>query len=464
MVSSSDPSRLSVAHKDALISALTARVEALVARVEALTAEVAALKAENASLQEKLGRPRKTPDNSSLPPSKGEKPNRPARSSGRRKSRPGVFRALAANPDRTIEAYADACPHCRHGLTPADQPAVHAYDHVDLPPIAPVITRVHRHRGVCPCCRRGFSAPAPVGMAPGSPFGPGIAALVLHLHVTQAISFQRLSRLMAEVFGIAISEGAIANMLARAVPAMTTAAETLAERVRASSVVASDETSARVDGKTWWQWVLLGSTAVRHVIADTRAARVATDFLKEARPEIWVADRYAGQVGHGVQRQICLAHLLRDAQYAIDEGDAVFAPVFKRLLQRAVSIGRRRDDLADATLRQYRRDLERRLDQLLAQRPTKPAAARLAKAMRRDRDDLFRFITRRDVPYTNNGCERALRPSVIFRKVTGCFRSQWGAALYADIVSVIDTAKLQGRSALQAIQDALAGKLVFSPA
>jgi transposase len=43
--------------------------------------------------------------------------------------------------------------------------------------------------------------------------------------------------------------------------------------------------------------------------------------------------------------------------------------------------------------------------------------------MRRDRADLFRFVTRRDVPYTNNACERALRPSVIFRKVTNGFRA-----------------------------------------
>jgi transposase len=53
-------------------------------------------------------------------------------------------------------------------------------------------------------------------MEPGSPFGPSIAALILHLHITQAISFELLSRLMGEVFDLAISEGAIANILARA--------------------------------------------------------------------------------------------------------------------------------------------------------------------------------------------------------------------------------------------------------
>jgi transposase len=201
--------------------------------------------------------------------------------------------------------------------------------------------------------------------------------------------------------------------------------------------------------------VLLSSTAVYHLIADTRGAAVVTSFLQEAEPEIWVADRYAGQNGHGKQRQICLAHLLRDAQYAIDEGDTIFAPAFKCLLLRAVAIGRRRDELKDTTLRQYRADLDRRLDRLLATPPNRVAAKKLFTAMRRDRDDLFRFVTRRDVPYTNNGCERALRPSVIFRKVTGGFRSHWGARLYAAAQSVIATGRLNGKSALVAISDAL---------
>ena len=98
-------------------------------------------------------------------------------------------------------------------------------------------------------------------------------------------------------------------------------------------------------------------------------------------------------------RGMCLAHLLRDATYAIDEGDHRFALGFRFLLLRAVAIGRRRDELKDSTLTQYHADLQRRLDRLLAGAvPDKPAARRLFRAMRRDRDDLFRFITRRDVP------------------------------------------------------------------
>jgi len=450
---------LSQLSKDDLIALVLAQADAIerqTAHIESLTARIGTLMKRVEELEAKLGQPPKTPENSSVPPSRGEKPNRGERRAATRKGHPGACRELAPHPDRVVESLADACPHCTHGLSAADQPDFHAYDHIDLPPIRPVVTRIHRHRGVCPCCRRGFSAPAPEGMAPGSPFGPNLAALILHLHITQAIGFERLARLMDEVFGITLSEGAIANILGRAEAPMIVEAEKIAAEVRASKVVASDETTARVMGKTWWQWVLLSSTAVYHIIVDTRAARVVTDFLQGAVPEVWVADRYAGQAGHGQERQLCLAHLLRDAQYAIDDGDITFALPFRALLLRAMAIGRRRPDLKDSTLNTYRADLDRRLDRILATPPENRTARRLFNAMRRHRDDLFRFLTRRDVPYTNNGCERALRPSVIFRKVTGCFRSQWGARLYAAAASVIATGRLNGKAALHAIRDVIA--------
>src|SRR6201988_1631150 len=438
--------------------------EELIALALAQTAQIEELTRRIADLEAKLGGPPKTPHNSSLPPSQGGKPYRAERRAAKkRKGRPGVFRALAPNPDRIVASIAERCPHCDHALTLADQSGFHAYDHIELPPIRPVITRIHRHRGVCPSCRRGFSAPPPAGMSPGSPFGLDLVALILHLHVTQAIGFERLVQLLDEVFGIRISEGAIATMLVRAGTPLTAAAETTAADVRRSKVVASDETSARVEGKNWWQWVLLSSTAVHHLIPDRRGAAVLTDFLGETKPDVWLADRYAAQAGHGNERQLCLAHLLRDAQYAIDTGDTGFAPGFYKLLQRAVAIGRRRPDLKDTTLVQYRADLDRRLDRLLAVSPTTDTGQQLARGIRKCRGDLFVFITGPDVPATNNECERALRPSVIFRKVPGGFPSQWGARIYADALSVIATGRLHGHSALHALRDALAGRPILVP-
>jgi transposase len=161
---------------------------------------------------------------------------------------------------------------------------------------------------------------------------------------------------------------------------------------------------------------------------------------------------------------MCLAHLLRDAKYAIDAGDDVFAPGFRLVLLRAMAIGKRRPALKDSTLAQYRVDLDRRLDKLLSgPEPKQDAGRRLYRAMRRDRADLFRFVTRRDVDYTNNACERALRPSVIFRKVTNGFRADWGAKVYAAAASVIATGRLHGLSALAALQAALAGGPILRP-
>ena len=72
------------------------------------------------------------------------------------------------------------------------------------------------------------------------------------------------------------------------------------------------------------------------------------------------------------------------------------------------------------------------------------------------RRHLFIFITNRAIPATNNGSERALRPCVIFRKITNGFRTEWGARLYADIRSVIETARRRSIGALEAIRLTLA--------
>jgi transposase len=75
-----DLSKLTVAEKDALILSLLP----LVVRLEAALARIAALEKRLARFE----RPAKTPDNSSLPPSKGPKPDRPAVAKPPRQSRP----------------------------------------------------------------------------------------------------------------------------------------------------------------------------------------------------------------------------------------------------------------------------------------------------------------------------------------------------------------------------------------
>ena len=446
------PESLGSLSKDDLIALVLAQAE----QIRVLTEQNAALLARVAELEARLNVPPKTPDNSSLPPSKGQKADRREKLKKRRKGRPGVARELCPNPDHVREVYATTCTSCSAPLTPADQPDVHAYDHIDLPPIKPVTTRVHQHSGDCPCCHERVTATPPEDMPLGSPFGPGIVALVVYLHACQMVSYSRLVEMLKGLFGLTISEGAIANMLERVATPFAVAGQRIEAQVRAAAVIACDETSARVQGVTCWQWVFGTATAVFHRIAASRGAAVVTAFLEGAEPEVWISDRLAAQMGHAKAHQVCLAHLLRDAQYAIDAGDQLFAPGFKFLLKRACAIGRRRADLADATLIAYQRDLDQRLTRLLALEPDTVAGRKLRRGVEKCRDKLFVFVTRRDVAPTNNASERHLRPSVIFRKVTNGFRSVWGAEVYADICSIVATGRLHGRSPLSSIRAALA--------
>ncbi|HEX3524810.1 MAG TPA: IS66 family transposase [Stellaceae bacterium] len=424
---------------------------------KALLAKIDDLLARIAELESRAGKPPKTPTNSSLPPSRGQKANVAGASDTKkkRKGRPGVTRELCANPDVTRNVHVEHCA-CGAKLPAAEQELAHAYDHVELPPIKPVTTRINLHRADCPCCGKTTTAEPPADMPSGSPFGPGIVALVTYLHGCQMVSYARLAEMLEGLFGLKISEGAIANMLARAAEPFAECAQTIHETVRNSPVIASDETSARVQGKTYWQWTFVTATAVAHLIAPTRGKIVPIEFLNGARPKVWISDRLFAQCNHAEAHQYCLSHLIRDGQYAIDAGDTVFAPKFKAFLQRACEIGHRRPNLADSTIKAYARTLERELDDLLKLKPPNAEGRHLRDAVIADaRDKLLVFMTRRDVEPTNNESERALRPSVIFRKVTNGFRSIWGANVYADLCSIVGTARLNGRTALAAIRAAL---------
>jgi transposase len=259
------------------------------------------------------------------------------------------------------------------------------------------------------------------------------------------------------LFALDISEGALDAAFRRAKPAFDDAVTAILARLRRSRVICSDETSVRIDGQTHWNWVFQNDQVVIHVIRKSRGAAVISEVLDGHRPVLWVSDLYGAQQGHADDWQVCLAHQLRDCQYAIDAGDAVFAPRTKALLLRAVVLARRRHDLAESTRTEYRRRLERDLDAVMALQPVNRHGQRLRKRYAKVRDHLFTFLTHPEVPPDNNGSERELRPTATYRKVTGGFRSDWGADLFAGVRSVIGTAARQGIDAYQAIHATLRG-------
>jgi len=467
---------LSAAEKDALITTLLARVDELAVRV-------AALEVENATLRDKLKLPPKTPDNSSVPPSQGHKASGSAKAKPKGRVHAGTHRPLHPDPTRRRDVPAERCGHCQADVSGVFQMAVQAYDRIEIPEIVPDVTRVTLYGGTCPCCARRFKASPPAGLEPGSPFGANLRAFVLYLRFAQAIPFERLARLMSDLLGLQISEGALANMLQDSGDAFAHQSSMIRDRLLSGTILQYDETSARVGKTTWWTWAepakvpLMLSIGGRQVegfhngdsacfrIRPSRGKVVVEEFLGEVRPAFWVSDRFGAQMGWAsTGHQACLAHLLRDVQYAIDAGDAAFAPAIKDLLKQAVAIGRRRDRLKDSTLAAYAARLEAALDRLLRIEPIGRQGLKLLRIIKRFRQHLFVFVTHRDLPPTNNGSEQALRPCVVFRKVTNCFRSHWGARLYADVRSVFETARRRGIPLLQSIRMTLDGQpLPISP-
>ena len=353
-----DLSTLSHAEKDALILSLFGQLEAALARIDELEKRLA-----------RFERPTKTPDNSSLPPSKGKSPIVRWATSRRARAAP-VSGGHCTRTRIVCSTPADRLSEVPGGIPGGLADPQQVYERIELPPIKPDVTQVRLFGGRCACCGERVVAVAPAGLEPGSPFGQSIAALVIYLHYAHAIGMERLATLMDEIFSLTLSEGAISNMLARAREPLLVAAATIRATVLASPVVCSDETSARVSGKNWWEWVFIGSLAVLHVIRPSRGKAVVQALFGEIRPMVWVSDMLGSQRGHAVEWQVCLAHLLRDATYAIECGDTAFSAAFKRLLLRAIAIGRRRDELKDITLKHYLADLDRRLDRIMAAIPS----------------------------------------------------------------------------------------------
>lgn len=413
------------------------------------------------TLREQAAKPKKTSKNSSLPPAKGFK--RAVKSKEKTKvtadeaSEPsGGGRALSEHPDQIIQAQVSECQNCGQEIELSEQQLLQRYDKIDIPSILPIVTRVERYGCACPACGAAQIGVVPAHLYPGSPFSPRIAALVTTLRYSHAISYQRLEQLMASVFGLTISQGAIASLLRRVQTALVEPVGEILQRIRQAERIGSDETSARVFGQNQWEWVFQNDDCCYHVIRPSRGQAVIAEVMGGHQPEVWVSDLFSAQKTHPAKDwQVCLAHQLRDCQYGIDAGDTVFSPVMKRILLKALAYHRRWSELADSTQYQYRCRIHQQLAIALALSPTQADGIRLQDRYWDLRDHLFLFLEDTTIPPTNNASEQALRMSVIFRKVTNGFRFNWGRDLFAQVRSIVNTGMRQGLSAFQAIEAAL---------
>jgi transposase len=435
--------------------------EALIAIILRQQETIERLVADAAELKAQIGQPPKTPGNSSVPPSVGFKANRAERRS--RKRRPGHdgISRRRQQPDVIVRCRPTICQGCGEPLPLRGQRRVGRSQVVELPPIRPVVVEAWQYAARCGGCGHRTKGTYPAGLEPTRTFGPQIEALLGYFHERHHVSYERLVELCRDVFGLPISEGGIDKALGRLAERARPTYEALGAAVRASPVIGSDETGARVAGKTAWQWVFQTPEASYHVIVPRRNAEVIAAFLGDTRPEGWVSDLWAPQVQvEATTHQICLAHQIRNLTYAV-EADGylglVWAVELRHLLGRAIHLHQRRETRTPASFTRRRRRIENAVDRLvfrtfLPEQPDTANARRLQERYREHRASLFVFFDRPDIPPTNNASEQDLRPSVIHRKVTGGYRSQLGADISAILISLLTTARKRGENLFQALR------------
>ena len=418
-------------------------------------------------LEEELSqfrRPAKTPENSSAPPSRGQKANRGAgrrRKLGPKRGHVGVSR-VRSEPDVVVECRPRACAGCGQELPQTGGHRTGRSQVTELPTFVPVVIEAWQYTVACERCGEQTTGSYPAGLEPRRTFGPGVEALLSYFHERHHVSYERLVEVCRDVFGLAISEGGVENALHRWVERARPTYAAIREQVRGSPVINSDETSARVAGRNHWQWVFQTPEASYHVIVPSRGGEVIGAFLAGAEPEVWGSDLWAPQVLTAAgEHQVCLSHQERDLTFAVDADtgeERLWAIELRHVFGRAIRLHRERAQVAPETFARRRLLIENATDRLVFDRYVAPKteAARLQQRYRTHRDSLYVFLHRDDVEPTNNSSERDLRPSVIHRKVIGGFRSAWGAEASAIRSSILATARKQRQNLLHAFR-AVAG-------
>lgn len=426
-----------------------------------LQAALEKLQADYEALKLKMDQRTKPPTNSknsSQPPSRDQKSNA---LKDKRKHRHGPpkghekhERQFIAQPDKVVELRAKQCRHCHANLDEKTGKLVKINQITELPEAKAEVIEVRQYKAICPDCGEVILGHPPVGLEMDRTFGARLEATVVYYRQEQHMSYKRTQQTLRNLHGVEISQGGIDNIMRRGGEHAIRNSEPLQEAVRQSAVIHSDETGSRVAGDNWWEWVFCTGKAIWHEIRFNRSEDVIREFMQTSKVEVWVSDCYSAQLKAPTERrQLCLAHQIRNLQAVVDANPTLTWPRAMQILFRfAIHLHHQRDQLSPVQFAAQVARVERHCDRLLQRSLSPPDAKRLKERYLKHRNKLFVFLDRTDVEPTNNVAERALRPSVVHRKVLGCFRSEWGAKAFAALASIIDTAKLSGVQAFDAIQ------------
>ena len=436
--------------------------EALIELVLKQFEQMTQLQAEVEALRMKLEKNKKPPSNSSnssQPPSRDQKNNLPEKRKRHRHGPPmghtKYERQWVAQPDHIVEVKSQVCEHCQSALCQENQQLVDVNQITELPERQAEVIEVRQYKAVCPACGQEQIGQPPAGLEMKRTFGVRLESTVVYYRQEQHMSYERTVATLHNMHGLEISQGGIDQIMQRAGRKAGKRIAAIQTEIQHSTVIYCDETGSRVDGRTWWQWVFGSTRAVLHIIRDNRSVDVIRDVMAGHQSEVWVSDCYSVQLKAPTrERQLCLAHQIRNLQALIDHYPKYAWPMeMQAVFRSAIHLHHQRDQLSSTQFQSQVQNLEDQCTQLLKCRLKRAQARILLRRYQKYRDSLFVFLYRHDLEPTNNLSERNLRPSVIHRKIIGCFRSGWGARTYAALASVIDTAALKGTPPFLAIQN-----------
>jgi transposase len=447
---------------------LSAQNERLTAQVEALTARVVRQEERIAQLEREAKRTSRT---SSRPPSQdppGSAPRRGKDPSGRKAGgqpgHEGSGRELLPTSavDDVIVHWPTRCG-CGHVFGEGELVAVgaavrHQVD--ELPRLAVTVTEHQCPRVRCPDCGRRSRAELPANVA-ASAFGPRFHAAVAVLSVRNRVSRRDVVECCEQLFGARISAGTVDAILERVADALVDPDNDLLERVRAAKALNMDETGWRTAGQRRALW---GAFTDRHAVLRVRADR-HEDHARELLADttaIVTSDRWWAYAHLPLKRrQVCWAHLRRDFK-AHAEGlaaEKAFGEHGLRICEElfwAWEIYQHTRDRAE--LRRRVRALRRELKPILRSYASKQARYRhtrgLARNMLKVWPALWTFADHKGIEPTNNHAERALRGSVIYRKLSLGTQSDEGERRIERLLSIHTTCRLQRRSLHDYLVDA----------
>ncbi len=297
----------------------------------------------------------------------------------------------------------------------------------------------------------------PLGVKEGFSYGARLSSIVGWLGYGGNLTWRKQEHFIEYVLGIPISQGSLAKMHKWFAESLEPLTQEWLKYIQQPGVRCVDETTYCIDGIKYWVWVATSTEVCVLMLAPTRSSAEVEKLLGADFEGILSSDCYSAYFRQNASaKQKCLAHLERELESLKTsrfQGNRQFAQDVEQVLETA-RIYHRHYHAGILNLEQLalkRSEVENKLSKIFQATPKKGwpyDAQRLINRLKRHWDEWFTFLTHPEVKPDNNDAERALRPIVIHRKVSGGARSDWGAELVTQMFSFLETMRLQGHNAI----------------